>query len=172
MSTMSTEFKPKKSVALSGVAAGSTALCTVGNTGNDLYYRGYDILEFAEKARAAVTTPLMLTGGFRTVEVMADAINSGAIDFVGVARALAIEPDAPNRLLAGQKTRHAVKPIMTGIKMIDKMGLMEVAWYTRQLRRIAEGKNPKPNESPLVSLVCGMTGNGWNTFKTRRLRAS
>ena len=50
MSTMSTEFKPKKSVALSGVAAGSTALCTVGNTGNDLYYRGYDILEFAEKA--------------------------------------------------------------------------------------------------------------------------
>ena len=45
MSTTSTEFKPKKSVALSGVAAGSTALCTVGNTGNDLYYRGYDILE-------------------------------------------------------------------------------------------------------------------------------
>jgi hypothetical protein len=36
----------QKSVALSGVAAGSTALCTVGNTGNDLYYRGYDILEF------------------------------------------------------------------------------------------------------------------------------
>ena len=47
---MSTEFKPKKSVALSGIAAGSTALCTVGNTGNDVYYRGYDILEFAEKA--------------------------------------------------------------------------------------------------------------------------
>ena len=43
-------LKPKKSVALSGVAAGQTALCTVGRTGNDLHYRGYDILDFADKA--------------------------------------------------------------------------------------------------------------------------
>jgi 2-methylcitrate synthase len=42
--------KPKKSVALSGVAAGNTALCTVGRTGNDLHYRGYDILDFADLA--------------------------------------------------------------------------------------------------------------------------
>jgi 2-methylcitrate synthase len=40
--------KPKKSVALSGVVAGNTALCTVGRTGNDLHYRGYDILEIAD----------------------------------------------------------------------------------------------------------------------------
>ena len=40
--------KPKKSVALSGTAAGNTAICTVGRTGNDLHYRGYDILDFAE----------------------------------------------------------------------------------------------------------------------------
>jgi 2-methylcitrate synthase len=43
-------FKPKKSVALSGVTAGNTALCTVGTTGNDLHYRGYDILEIATAA--------------------------------------------------------------------------------------------------------------------------
>jgi 2-methylcitrate synthase len=42
--------KVKKSVALSGVAAGNTALCTVGRTGNDLHYRGYDILDFADSA--------------------------------------------------------------------------------------------------------------------------
>jgi 2-methylcitrate synthase len=42
--------KPKKSVALSGVPAGNTALCTVGRSGNDLHYRGYDILEFADEA--------------------------------------------------------------------------------------------------------------------------
>jgi 2-methylcitrate synthase len=41
-------FKPKKSVALSGVVAGNTAICTVGRSGNDLHYRGYDILEIAE----------------------------------------------------------------------------------------------------------------------------
>jgi len=42
--------KPKKSVALSGIPAGNTALCTVGRSGNDLHYRGYDILDFAEQA--------------------------------------------------------------------------------------------------------------------------
>ena len=42
-------FKPKKSVALSGIEAGSTALCTVGRSGNDLHYRGYDILDIADQ---------------------------------------------------------------------------------------------------------------------------
>ena len=42
--------KVKKSVALSGVVAGNTALCTVGRTGNDLHYRGYDILDIADAA--------------------------------------------------------------------------------------------------------------------------
>ena len=45
--SQATAFKPKKSVALSGVTAGNTALCTVGKTGNDLHYRGYDILDIA-----------------------------------------------------------------------------------------------------------------------------
>src|SRR5437660_1166087 len=43
-----TAIKPKKSVALSGVVAGNNALCTVGRTGNDLHYRGYDILDVAD----------------------------------------------------------------------------------------------------------------------------
>ncbi|CAN7654140.1 2-methylcitrate synthase [Trinickia sp. LjRoot230] len=47
VSSPSSGFKPKKSVALSGVSAGNTALCTVGRTGNDLHYRGYDILDLA-----------------------------------------------------------------------------------------------------------------------------
>src|SRR5947208_2561289 len=47
--TEASAFRPKKSVALSGVTAGNTALCTVGRTGNDLHYRGYDILDIAER---------------------------------------------------------------------------------------------------------------------------
>ncbi|MEX2198990.1 MAG: 2-methylcitrate synthase, partial [Burkholderiales bacterium] len=50
MSSSPNAPKPKKSVALSGVTAGNTALCTVGRTGNDLHYRGYDILDFADEA--------------------------------------------------------------------------------------------------------------------------
>jgi len=55
-------FKPKKSVALSGVAAGNTALCSVGRTGNDLHYRGYDILEVAEAAEFEEIAYLLVHG--------------------------------------------------------------------------------------------------------------
>ncbi|PWQ93490.1 bifunctional 2-methylcitrate synthase/citrate synthase [Leucothrix arctica] len=55
-------FKPKKSVALSGTAAGNTAVCTVGRTGNDLHYRGYDILEFAEQAEFEEIAHLIVHG--------------------------------------------------------------------------------------------------------------
>jgi 2-methylcitrate synthase len=54
--------KPKKSVALSGVPAGNTALCTVGRTGNDLHYRGYDILEIAEAAEYEEIAYLLIHG--------------------------------------------------------------------------------------------------------------
>ena len=50
VTTLKSTFKPKKSVALSGISAGNTSLCTVGKSGNDLHYRGYDILDFAETA--------------------------------------------------------------------------------------------------------------------------
>jgi 2,4-dienoyl-CoA reductase-like NADH-dependent reductase (Old Yellow Enzyme family) len=106
-------------------------------------------LAFAEKARAAVDTPLVVTGGFRTARAMAQAIESGAVDMVGLARILAIEPDAPQRLLAGQPTVHQVKPITTGLRVIDKLGLLEISWYTGQLRRIGRGEAPRPNESGL-----------------------
>ena len=55
-------FKPKKSVALSGTAAGNTALCTVGRTGNDLHYRGYDILDFAENCEFEEIAYLLVHG--------------------------------------------------------------------------------------------------------------
>ena len=55
-------FKPKKSVALSGVSAGSTALCTVGRSGNDLHYRGYDILDIAETCEFEETAYLLVHG--------------------------------------------------------------------------------------------------------------
>ncbi len=55
-------FKPKKSVALSGVVAGNTALCTVGKTGNDLHYRGYDILDLAEGAEFEEIAYLLIHG--------------------------------------------------------------------------------------------------------------
>ncbi|WP_442683889.1 bifunctional 2-methylcitrate synthase/citrate synthase [Stenotrophomonas sp. JC08] len=55
-------FKPKKSVALSGTAAGNTALCTVGRSGNDLHYRGYDILDLANTSEFEEIAHLLVHG--------------------------------------------------------------------------------------------------------------
>ena len=60
--------KPKKSVALSGVTAGNTALCTVGRTGNDLHYRGYDILDIAEQAEFEEIAHLLVHGWLPNID--------------------------------------------------------------------------------------------------------
>ncbi len=64
-------FKPKKSVALSGVTAGNTALCTVGRSGNDLHYRGYDILDIAETCEFEELAHLLVHGTLPNVAELA-----------------------------------------------------------------------------------------------------
>lgn len=66
MSSNEGTFKPKKSVALSGVTAGSTALCSVGKSGNDLHYRGYNILDLAVKAQFEEVAYLLIYGQLPT----------------------------------------------------------------------------------------------------------
>lgn len=128
-------------------------------------------LEFAERVRAAVKVPLMVTGGFRTVVGMNAALRSGALDVVGLARLLAIDPDAPAALLQGRDSAQQVRTINTGLKFVDRMGIMEVLWYERQLKRIARGKEPRPDEGGLSAFLKAALGGGWGTFRTRRLRA-
>ena len=116
-------------------------------------------LEFAEKIREHVQCKLMVTGGFRTVAGMNAALESGACDFIGMARPFAVEPDVTNRLIAGQDVRYAVDKIKTGISMIDKMAIMEVIWYAAQFKDIAEGKQPNPKLSPLKVFFNYLKGN-------------
>lgn len=72
MSTNEGTFKPKKSVALSGVAAGNTALCSVGKSGNDLHYRGYNILDLAENAQFEEVAYLLIYGTLPTTAQLAN----------------------------------------------------------------------------------------------------
>ena len=62
MSATAAKPKPKKSVALSGTLAGNTALCTVGLSGNDLHYRGYDILDIADSCEFEEIAHLLVHG--------------------------------------------------------------------------------------------------------------
>jgi 2,4-dienoyl-CoA reductase-like NADH-dependent reductase (Old Yellow Enzyme family) len=161
-------------VEISGGTYESPAMTGIGDSGKaSTRAREAYFLEFAEKVRAAVPgTPLMVTGGFRSYAGMNTALASGALDVVGLSRLLAVDPDAPAALLRGADSPQQVRPITTGIKMVDRMGLMEVAWYARQLKRIAHGHAPKPHESGLKAFLGTMLHSGWGTFRTKRLRAS
>lgn len=128
-------------------------------------------MDFTEKVRAVCKVPLMLTGGFRTVGGMKEALNSGAVDLIGLARSIAIEPDLPNRLLDDKEALHPVKPLITGVKAVDRTGLLEIQWYTRQIHRMGKGKNPVPNEHPIKVLFFYMIESSWGLFKARKLRA-
>jgi 2-methylcitrate synthase len=71
MNTETEQPKKKKGVALAGVAAGTTAICTVGHTGNDLHYRGYDIIELANGATFEEVAYLLIHGALPTTEQLA-----------------------------------------------------------------------------------------------------
>lgn len=128
-------------------------------------------LQFAEQVRNSASVPLMVTGGFRTASGMEAALQSGALDIVGLARLLAIDPEAPKSLLQGRDSEEQVRSIKTGIKAVDRMGIVEVLWYTGQLKRIARGNKPRPRESGLWAFLKSVLLSGWGAYRTRRLRA-
>ena len=137
--------------AMAGVKAEKRKASTVAR---EAYF-----LDFAEKIRQEVNCHLMVTGGFRTATGMNAALDSGACDFVGIARPFAVEPDLGNRLVAGQDVRYAVEKIKTGIPMIDKMAIMEIIWYAAQFKDIAKGNQPNPKLSPLKVFLKYVKGN-------------
>ncbi len=125
-------------------------------------------LEFAQKVREHIDTPLVVTGGFRSAKGMTEAINSNSVDMVGLARPLAVDPYLPGKILAGEDYKSSVKPLSTGFRVLDTIAMLEITWYEQQLERISRGKSPKPNKSPWASMVKSVVNNGVHTFQKRR----
>lgn len=126
-------------------------------------------IEYANKARKLVSTPLVVTGGFRSQEGMEEAIASGEIDMVGMAKPFALVPDLANKIFQGNYETVQTKPIRTGIKLVDKTAAMlEIGWYEQQLARIGKSQSPNPNHSVWRSLIQNVLANGRGVFLRRR----
>ena len=105
------EFKPKKSVALSGVTAGSTALCSVGKSGNDLHYRGYDILDLAAKCEFEEVAFLLIHGKL--------PIKSELTAYKAKLKSLRGLPTTVKKVLeALPKTAHPMDVMRTGVSAL------------------------------------------------------
>jgi 2,4-dienoyl-CoA reductase-like NADH-dependent reductase (Old Yellow Enzyme family) len=114
-------------------------------------------LEYAREIRAAYPLPMMVTGGFRSRAAMAEALAAGELDVVGLGRPVCMEPDLPGRLAAGTvEGAAAPPPLRFGasrwagpasplvlMKFLNIQG--EMAWYYRQILRLADGRPPDPS---------------------------
>jgi 2,4-dienoyl-CoA reductase-like NADH-dependent reductase (Old Yellow Enzyme family) len=114
--------------------------------------RGPYFLDFAKRARAVTTKPLMLTGGFKTRAQAEDAMASGAVDIVGLARALVLEPSLADLWQAGQKP----EPLFPRFAAAQEGGI--TAWYTMRLTEIGADR-----ETPVV----GDLGQAIRDYETR-----
>ncbi len=92
-------------------------------------------LDFAERAKAKTKVPLMVTGGFKTLQQAETAIADGKADLVGLARALIIDPDLPNNWAM----REAIDPPFPRFNNPPEGGV--TAWYTMQITQIANGRS-------------------------------
>ena len=125
-------------------------------------------LEYAEKVRKRVDTPLVVTGGFRSSLAMRQALTSGATDFIGLARPMALDPNMPHKAIQDESYQVQSRPLTTGFKALDKMVLLNMSWYEVQLARIAKGKSPKLNLSEWYSTLIVFKHLGIFAFRKRR----
>jgi len=125
-------------------------------------------IDYAETVRKTVDTPLAMTGGFRSAEGMADAIASNAVDMAGLARPLAVTPDLANQVLAGEPFRSPVKQLKTGVKAIDRNGMINVIWYSRQLARMGSGKPARMNLGVWSTLLLTLAKQGVQGVQKKR----
>lgn len=127
-------------------------------------------IDYAEKARAVSQVPLIITGGFRSEQAMNDALNSGHLDFIGIARPLALMPDLPSQINNGTYQIITTERIKTGFAPVDKKlgAVLEMDWYMYQMALIGRGKQPNPKLSPWKVLLKTLWENGKAGLSTGR----
>ena len=125
-------------------------------------------LDYAEKVRKRVNTPLMVTGGFRSGAGIADALTIGATDLIGLSRPLAVEPGFPHHVLSDPAYRIDLPRLTTGSRKIDQFFLLNITWYEHQLARMAKGHRPAPGLNTWVSVLMTLRDQGLAVFRPRR----
>ncbi|QKS71206.1 NADH:flavin oxidoreductase/NADH oxidase family protein [Paenalkalicoccus suaedae] len=125
-------------------------------------------LQFASLIRETMQVPLAVTGGFRSLSGMNQALGDGVTDFIGIARPLVVYPNLPHDLMYGGKESIELTRKKTGIPFVDDKAMLELTWYSQQLGYLAKGKQTKPDQSAYASLVKTIVKNGTEVFQKRR----
>ncbi|WEM43694.1 NADH:flavin oxidoreductase/NADH oxidase family protein [Photobacterium sp. DA100] len=125
-------------------------------------------LDYMEKVREMVDVPLVVTGGFRSAPAMNEALESGATDFIGLARTTAIDAEFPNKLIANAQYSMPLATPTTGSKAMDRLGMLSITWYEQQMWRMAKGLDPKPKLNAWGVVFKTLASAGIYAFRKRR----
>ena len=125
-------------------------------------------LAYAERVRALVDTPLAVTGGFRSGSAMAAALSEGALDMIGLARPMAVQPDMPGRLLRDPDHALRLTRPTTGVRWVDRMTMLDITWYEQQLSRISRDLEPSVTLGAWSSVFRTLSSMGGYAFRKRR----
>ncbi|WP_343619539.1 NADH:flavin oxidoreductase/NADH oxidase family protein [Acinetobacter proteolyticus] len=136
-------------VELSGGSYEAPAMQGQSRDGRTLAREAY-FLEFAQEIRKVAKMAVMVTGGIRRKQVAEQVIDSG-VDMVGIATALAIDPNLPNEWKQGQNTAPELKAITWENKTLASLANMATVKF--QLRKLSLGKSTNPKVSPLWALI-------------------
>lgn len=151
-------------VELSGGSYEAPAMHGSARDGRTLAREAY-FLEFANDIREVADMPVMVTGGIRRLPVAEQVVNSG-VEMVGIATALAIDPDLPAAWKKGQQRAPELSPITWSNKPLASLAYMSVVKY--QLVKNAGFKKAKPDVSPAWALVLNQVDDTFRSMMYRR----
>lgn len=137
-----------------------------GGESNGTKKREAYFLDFAKKARAIAEMPLMSTGGFRSKNVMEDAISSGAIDVVGIATPFAFEPDCASKIISGNLDTLEVN--IPSLSNPAFNALSKMSAIRSQFKRIGNGKEPRIPRSLVGNLILDQIRGRRNAKKYKK----
>lgn len=131
---------------------------------------GAFFVNYAAKVKAQISTPIAVTGGFKTAAGMNAAVADGATEMVGTARVLALVPDLPRQIRSGQFQSIALDFLSTGIKSLDgKIGSMiGLSYYEMQMARIAAGKPVRRTTNAWIPLSFSLRKQGLSILIPQR----
>lgn len=132
--------------------------------------KGAFFIDYAQKVKQTIKTPIIVTGGFNTANGMESAIQNNETDFIGLARPLVMVPDLPNQLKWGNFTSVKLNHLTTGSKKLDKKvgSLIGLSFYQQQMSRIAEGKKVQPTTNAWGALLFSLRHQGISALMPQR----
>lgn len=128
--------------------------------------------DYCKKLKEIIDTPIIVTGGIRSVSSMEEIIDFKIADFIGIARPLAIDVNIPNKIESGEYETLETKRVYTNVKFIDKKlgSLLGLIYYQMMMQKYAYGKIPKVNKTAWPALFHAIYHQGTTALFPQRAK--